>query len=170
MRLSDIMERCRVEDGHWLWVGALSNGKVPRIWAPDYTRGGMTSQPGRRAVWHVKTGKPIPNGWRVFGTCERTDCISPIHLACKEMAQWGRELAASDKRKGSVMHQVASRATGRKRSKLTPEMIQRIKSDPEMGYVLAEELGVSKTTVSKVRRHGCPSFEPVGGLFSGLMQ
>lgn len=169
MKLADIRERCRVEDGHWIWVGAFSRG-VPRIWAPDFSKGGkMSSQPGARAVWHVKTGKPIPAGWRVFATCEVDGCIAPQCIACQHPAERGAQIAATGVLKGSIRHRVNSRKTGRARSKLTPELIERIKTDPEKGYVLAQKLGISKSTVSKVRKHGVPAFEPVGGMFNGLL-
>lgn len=169
MKLNDLKERCRIEDGHWIWVGAFA-GIVPRIWAPDYTKGGaMTSQAGPRAVWHVKTGKAIPEGFRVFRTCDRVGCIAPHCITCQDPTERGREVSASGVLKGSVRHRVNSRKTGRARSKLSPELIETIKTSPELGYVLAGRLGLSKTTVSKVRKHGCPSFEPVGGIFSGLL-
>lgn len=169
MKLADIRDRCRLEDGHWIWTGASSRGTA-RIWAPDHTKGGgMTSQPGARAVWHVKTGQPIPQGFRVFRTCDRRGCIAPQCLVCQPPAQRGQDVAASDTLKGSVRHRVNSRKTGRARSKLNPELIARIKTDPERGYVVARQLGLSKTTVSKVRKHGVPSFEPVGSPFAGLL-
>lgn len=170
MTLNDLMERCRVEDGHWIWIGAASRG-VPRIWAPDFTQaeGRMTSQPGRRAVWHVKTGKPIPEGWRVFGTCDRPDCIAPGHIVCRDPAVEGRKVAASGKLKGRVGRKLAARKTGRARSKLDLQLIEFIKTSPLTGEQVAAQTGLSTTTVSKVRKHGAPSFEPIGGIFSGLL-
>jgi len=168
MKLQDIMDRCRVEDGHWIWGGAMSKG-IARIWAPDFTKGGtMASQPGARAVWHVKTGRAIPAGHRVFRTCDREGCIAPNCITCTAPADRGVEVAASGVLKGSIRKRLASRKTGRARSKLTPALIERIKTDPERGYVLAQQLGISKTTVSKARKHGVPSFQPIGSPFAGL--
>lgn len=167
MTLNDLRDRCFVEDGHWIWSGAFA-GAVPRIWAPDYTKGGkMTSQAGARAVWHVKTGKPIPAGFRVFRTCDRPGCIAPRCIACQDPTERGAEVAASDVLKGSVQRMVNSRKTGRARSKLSPQLIDQILTSPEKGYVLAGQLGLSKTTVSKVRKHRALSFQPVGGIFLG---
>jgi hypothetical protein len=162
MTLDDIRERCRIEGAHWIWVGAESRG-VARIWAPDFTKAGtMQSQPGRRAVWHVKTGKAIPKGWRVFGTCDVPGCIAPGCITCKDPAQRGREVSASGKLKGSILRRVNSRKAGRARSRLTPALIEWIKASPLNGLQVAALAGVGRATVSKVRRHGMPSFEPVG--------
>lgn len=170
MTLDDIKDRCRIEDGHWIWAGASTRG-IARIWAPDFTRhaGGMRSQTGTRAVWHIKTGKAIPTGWRVFITCDRPGCIAPKCLICQDPSERGQEVSASGVLKGSIRHRVNSRKTGRARSKLNPELIAFIKTSPLNGEQVAARTGLSRTTVSKVRKHGVPSFEPVGGIFTGLL-
>lgn len=170
MTLEDLRQRCRMEDGHWIWIGAMSEGR-PKIWAPDHTSGDgqMRSQPGRRAVWHVKHGKALPDGWRVFGTCERGDCIAPHHLEAKEPAEKGAEVAASGKLKGRIVRIAANRAIGRRRSVLNQELIGEILSSNESGEALAARLKIGRTTISKVRMGKSRAFEPVGGLFTGLM-
>ena len=65
--LEEIRQRCVItDDGHWLWKGATRPDGRPNIWAPDYTRGGMATQCGTRAVWHCSTEKAIPEGWRAY--------------------------------------------------------------------------------------------------------
>ena len=73
--LEEIRERCVItEDEHWLWRDALRPDGRPNIWAPDYTRGGMQTQSGPRAVWHCSTGLPISAKWRAYGTCSEPTC------------------------------------------------------------------------------------------------
>jgi hypothetical protein len=171
LALAELRGRCRVDDeGHWLWVGANSDG-YPRIWAPDHTnhRGAMKSQHGRRAVWHLRTGKAIPNGWRVFSTCGVRACINPAHLVCEPTAKHGEKVAASGQFKGVVARIVANRAIGRKRSQLTPELIEVIRSSDATGEALAAELKLHRNIVSKVRNRKALSFDAVGGVFTGLL-
>lgn len=172
MNIEQIKDRCRIDEftGCWLWTGAKSSG-WPRIWAPDYTlhSGELRTQTGRRAVWHVKTGKPIPSGWRVFGTCQARNCVNPAHMICEPTAQQGQKVAASGKLKGNIRRITANRATGRKRSSLSPALIAEILESPETGLQLERRLGVSRTTVSRVRTRKALAFDAVGGLFSGLL-
>lgn len=172
MTLDDIKDRCRIDDdGHWIWTGALSQGKWPRIWAPDHTQPGspMASQTGRRAVWHVSTGKAIPTRWRVFGTCEMDRCLNPKHMECGTTAEWGAHVSNSGIHTGSIRRLNAARQTGRKRSVLTPDTRMEVITSQETGRAVAQRLGISEQTVSKVRRGHTVCFEPAGGLFSGLI-
>lgn len=170
MKIEDIRARCRIEDGHWIWTGATSDGHA-RIWAPDYTlhAGEMRTQTGRRAVWHVKTGKPIAAGWRVFQTCTMPGCIAPHCVEARPVSKQGEIVAASGKLKGRISRIKANRATGRTRSHLTPELIAEIQGSNEKGQQLAARLDLCRTIISKVRRGKALAFEPVGGLFSGLL-
>jgi hypothetical protein len=170
--LDDIKDRCHIDDdGHWIWKGALSDGKWPRIWAPDHTKEGspMATQTGRRAVWHVSTGKAIPTRWRVFGTCEVDRCLNPAHMKCGTTEAWGAQLQKSGIYAGSIRRQAAARQTGRKRSVLTPETYMEIMGSNETGRALAARLEVSEQTVSKVRNGHLVCFDAAGGLFTGLM-
>lgn len=172
MTPDDLKDRCRINDeGCWLWAGAKSKG-VPRIWAPDHTKHGgeKHTQTGRRAMWHVNTGKPIPNGWRVFGTCEEATCINPDHMVCRPVAEQGAKVAKSGKLRGNVRKIAASRATGRKRSHLTPDLISIIRTSPKSGLQLEREMGIDHRTISKVRTGKATAFAPVGGIFSGLLR
>jgi hypothetical protein len=171
MSPEDLRERCRItDDGHWLWAGAVSDG-YPRVWAPDFTRreGGMCTQTGWRAMWHVKTAKPIPNGWRVFRTCNERTCINPEHLVCRPVAAQGALVAKSGKLKNNIRRITANRASGRKRSALTPEQIVYVRASAKTGLELAAEFGVSHQTISKHRSGQRTAFAPVGGIFSGLL-
>lgn len=170
MNLKDIKARCRIDGDCWLWTGALSKG-WPRIWAPDYTLhgGALSTQTGRRAAWHLKTGQPIPSGWRVFGTCTARNCVNPAHMVCEPVADQGAKVAASGRLKGVITRITANRATGRKRSHLSPELIETIRLSNETGLALERKLGVSRSSISRVRTRKTLAFDAVGGLFTGLI-
>lgn len=167
--LAEIRARCVVtEDGHWLWRGALRPSGRANIYAPDYTLGGMKPQVGMRAVWHIQSGKPVPKGWRVFGTCDEMACVAPDHIVCRSDIANGAMQRRTGALRGKTRRILASRATGRARSKLTPELITEIQSSPETGEQLAQRLRLSASTVSKARRGEARSFQGAG-IFSGLL-
>ena len=167
--LEDVKGRCRIDGVHWIWTGALSEGQWPRIYAPDYTDGGkLKSQPGRRAVWHMKTGKPIPNGWRVFG-CDVALCISPACVVCEPPASRGEKIADTGSWKGNPKRIIANRLSGRKRSQLTPVLIAQISTSDKTGVELSAETGISRQTISRVRCGRPNAYTALGGLFTGLV-
>jgi hypothetical protein len=170
MKLSDIKGGCKIEGDCWLWNGATSDG-YPRIWAPDYTlhNGKKRSQVGRRAVWHVKHCEAIPNGWRVFGTCEEPLCLNPAHMDCAPQAEIGKRIAESGKWKNNIKRILANRKTGRERSHFTPETFELATTSSETGVALSRETGVTRQAISKARNGHMRAFLPVGGIFTQLI-
>jgi hypothetical protein len=167
--LADIRDRCCVVDGHWMWKGAFSKGQggQTRIWAPDYTRGGvMYSQPGPRAVWHAKTGSAIPEGNRIFRTCCEVRCVNPDHVACQHVAERGKQIADSGKWKGVPARIVANRTTTQKRSTVTGEALELILKSDLVAREITALTGVGRTTISRLRRGDSPI---ATGIFAGLM-
>ena len=117
-----IKDRCRIDEftGCWLWTGAKSSG-WPRIWAPDYTlhSGELRTQTGRRAVWHVKTSKPIPVRLASVLAPAKPELRQPgAHDLRAHPHSKGQKVAASGKLKGNIRRITANWATGRKRSSL----------------------------------------------------
>ena len=173
MNIEQIKDRCRIDEctACWLWTGAKSSG-WPRIWAPDHTLHGgeLRTQTGRRAVWHIKTGKPIAAGWRVFGTCTARNCVNPAHMVCEPVAVQGQKVAASGKLKGNIVRITANRRTGRAKAGLDAETRKAVRESEESGLALAARLGCSPQTISRIRNGRDLSFQPVGGMFTGLLR
>lgn len=170
--LEDVYGRCVLDEitGCRSWKGCMDK-HGPRIYAPDMRFGGaMKTQYGRRAVWQLVNQRPLPKGWRVFGTCGNLACLAYKHMEASTAAERGRKVAASGKQKGLIKRIVANRQIGRARSVLTPEIVIEIVESVETGLAIAKRLGICRTTISKVRRHGVPSLQPVGGIFTGLMR
>jgi hypothetical protein len=152
-----------------LWAYAKDRG-TPKLQAPDWTKaeGAMRVQTGRRAVRHItKPGEPIPNGWRVYGTCRSSICMNPEHTAEGSTEQWGKQRAATGVLKGDVGKQAQVRAMGRRRSVLTEATFLEVTTSPESGTALAKRLGVSRATISKARLGQMPAFS-AGNPFAGL--
>lgn len=170
--LDDIKSNCEItEDGHWLWRGGLRVDGRPNIYAPDYTRsdGCMQTQAGLRAVWHIINKKPVPAGWRVFGTCEEKACCCPDHIRCAPEADIGAFTRKTKRYKGKTRRILANQATSRKRSRMTPELIEYIQTSPKTGRALAQELGLGESLVSKARRGEYLAFAGAGCMFTGLI-
>lgn len=170
MTLNDIKARCDEVGECWIWNGAhVQGGRYPRIWAPDYTKGGKkTSQHGRRAVWHVKTGQPIPEGWRVFNTCDCLGCLNPDHMKAGPVTSWGEHMAKSGRLKDSIPRRAAARKNGQKRSVFTQETLQAVLTSDLSGTDLSREMGVSRQAISKARNGKMTCFVPIGSPFAGL--
>lgn len=172
MTLDDIRARCFItEDGCWEWRGALSEGRWPRVHAPDLSKPGApkTPQPGRRAVWQMVTGEPIPKGHRVFGTCECDTCLNPEHMDCGTTAKMGRFSRKTGRFKCQPTRIAANRMIGRQRADLTAEQVAAIQLSDEPGTVWAKRLGVSRQTVSRARK-GLMVSLAAANPFAGLVK
>ena len=168
--ITDVKGRCRIDDeGHWIWTGANIDGKHPRVVGPDHTRGGTYTQTGKRAVWHMVKGRPIPAGWRVYSTCNVPLCLNPNHIACGPGTEVGQHWRETGVHKNSIAHKLANRKTSRARSTLTDEKAAEILASNESGAALCRRLGVSRNQVDKLRRGRPQAIQPLGGLFSGLL-
>lgn len=170
--LEEIKGRCVItEDGHWLWRGALRPDGRPNIYAPDYTRaeGDMRTQCGMRAVWHCVNQKAVPEGYRVYGSCDERACCNPAHIKCTSEVDYGAWLRRTGKFKGQTTRILANRAIGRQRAALTSEQITYVQTSEKTGIALAEELGVSTSILSKYRRGESIAVRAAGGMFSGLI-
>lgn len=179
--LDRIKGRCHIDEitGCWEWRGSTtaSNGGLthtPRAWTTDYTLDptGQTKtvQTGNRAAWHAHTGQPIPQGHRVYKNklCANGLCVNPAHLACGTDEQWGKAVAKKGIWKNSARRIKANRATGRKNSHVTPEILAYIQSSEKTGVALAAELGIKPSVVSNARRGRMKSIQS-RNPFAGLM-
>lgn len=175
--LQRILDRCRIDPdtGCWIWSGAISAGHYPRVWAPDHTRlsGRMCTQAGTRGVWHAHTGRPIPQGWRVYHAhCADQLCLNPAHLRCGPTADWGKTVAQHGIWKRQRTRIEANRAIGRARSHVTPELAAEILASHETGAALAARLGIGPGVISKVRTGGmrCHALNAANNPFAALME
>lgn len=170
--------------GCWIWSGAVSNGfprVYGPDWAATIARLDakldaafesphqhskikkalieamepvMDSQPGRRATWQMHSGKPIPSGWRIFGTCLNDLCLNPNHMRCGTGADLGRFTAKVGRFKNQPNRILANRKIGLQRTTLTEDLFNEILLSTETGVELTARTGISRSIVSKVRTGG----------------
>lgn len=165
--IEQIKARCEIDHKCWIWAGGKTGNNVPSIFAPDHTKGGMRTQQGRRAVWHMTSVQPIHPGWVVFGTCDEPLCLNPDHIRCAPRAKHGERMAASGKLKNNTRKIIANRAILRKRASLTLDQITQICLSEETGRAISARLGIPATTISKARRGAYKCYSGIG-MFSGL--
>ncbi|MES2973388.1 MAG: hypothetical protein V4757_07255 [Pseudomonadota bacterium] len=165
-RLESIRGRCRIEaEGdveHWIWTGGKSEGRYPRVWSPDFSRGGkMSAQHAMRAMWQLRMNSPVPDGFRVFKTCDVEGCISCC--LCGTTKQWGKTAT----RLGSYKTVAAAAARARKarsQRKFSDAQILAIQASTDTGLVLAAQLGCWPSVISKARRGEYRVSSPFAGL------
>lgn len=173
--LQDVKDNCRIDYGddgkeHWFWQGASSAGYAA-MRGPDFTKDASgkthTAQRGRRAVWHILTGKPITKGVIIYNTCQEAGCVNPDHLKAGSRARYGRMIAMSGAWRTGVARRMASQKGAKALRKITPEMAHIIIHGVDSSKALALRYGVHTTTINRYRSGARVG---LGGLFSGLMR
>lgn len=163
MTLDRIMQDCVIDGKHWIWKGASGRG-TPRVWSPDLARGGKKqSMAVHRVVWQVLTGKAVPEGHRAYRTCSVPMCVSPECVACGPPKEWGALMSASGRNK-STATSIARLALARRKRLLSDAQILHVQLSEERGDVLAAQLGVSPTLISKARRGHYQTTNPYAAL------
>jgi len=168
--LNDVQDRCYIDDeGHWIWRGPAYQ-RPARISAPNFTTdpsgATMSTQNGKRATWHINTGKPIKPGHQVWSICDQPYCIAPSCLRCGSLETYGAWLRRTGKWKRQHNRILALRRNSDKRRKVTLPVAKLIRLSEQTNAALAEELGLHHYTVGRVRRG---ESKVPGNFFAGLM-
>lgn len=166
-----ILGRCRhdPDTGCLEWAGALSAGQWPRVYVTNTTTGERHTTPGRKGVWMAMTGKPVPNGWRVYGTCTNVKCLEPTHITCGPSANWGKQLRATGHFKNRPARIAANRATGQQRRKVLDAHIPLVREAATLAEA-AQAIGVHVSTISRYRRSLKTVHALTSNPFAGLMK
>ncbi len=118
-------------------------------WAPDVKK----KTTGRRAAVEFKTGKPLPSGWFVWGTCRNALCCNPDHAEHGDSAAYGEAMRRYGWHKDSPAHIRANREMMRAKRKLTEEQAAEIRLSPLSIAKLAKEYGLAKSGIADIK-HG----------------
>jgi hypothetical protein len=124
----------------------------PHWRTPDgYGRTVIGGRGGRNWLAHrwtwTQTNGPIPDGLHVLHHCDNRGCINVDHLFLGTNADNVADRVAKGRtRVGSHPGELNPSA------KLTGEQVDAIRADPRLQYVIAAEYGVSKMTISEVKR------------------
>jgi predicted XRE-type DNA-binding protein len=124
------------DDQHcWEWLGCKSNG-----YGVMCCDGGK--MPAHRYSWRLHHGS-IPDALQVLHRCDNPGCVNPAHLSLGT-AKCNRQ---DSSRKGNMRR---ARLT-KKSTKLTPEIVRQIRSDPRPQRVIAASYGICQGHVSLVK-------------------
>lgn len=150
--LADLRSRCYVDADTkcWHWRGATlkrkGGGQEPRVWMADARK----SETLPRAAWQL-SGKNAPAGrWTCWRTCRSESCGNPAHLMAGTKAEWGAWVKGLGYLRGDPVRSITNRRN-QKNALLTMELAQWARESPQTGAEVAHALGVSDTTVSRVR-------------------
>lgn len=152
--LDDIRARCDVDDetGCWKWKLACSSSaragsRLPVAWSAE--QGRIVSV--LRLAYELG-GKTLHPKWTVWRTCECDLCVNPDHLMGGTKRMWGSWKVRTSRPES--LNQVALRIVSRRArsdKKLTEKDAAYIRASDKTGKELAEQFGVSSTSISRVR-------------------
>lgn len=154
--LSDLRSRCVIDDetGCWMWRGAMSADRTPRVWMPLLRDAEGITTTGARAAW-LLSGRKLPEGhvvWRRIGTCGN-ECINPLHGVCGTRQQMHAAIARDGRMKGNPLR-AAVNARNRVRMMLSPEIVRLGEAMYEAGALQKEvkaALGIGNASAKKIR-------------------
>lgn len=166
---SDVKAACRIDEGgHWIFAGCSDNFGGLYIQAPDFTADASgaieRSQRARRAVWHIKTGLPIPRGHHIYSKCGIDRCVKPACLLCLTPHANGVRLQDSGQLRGSVARRLVARSNNSGQRKISDEDASAIRASSLPIQALAKQYEVHVSTIFRIR-----SGSHLLNMFSGLM-
>lgn len=135
------MQRVRKTDSCWLWLGSKDRDGYPLFMAEI---NGERFRKGHRVSYAMFRGK-VGNGILVCHTCDNPSCVNPDHLF----------LGTSDDNMKDKAAKGRSRVPQGEKSphaKLTQEQAQAILIDARPYIAIANEYGISATTVGSIKQ------------------
>lgn len=124
------------ESGCWLWIGNVGASGYGRI------KVGRKTTAAHRASYEFHYG-PVPEGMFVCHKCDTPSCVNPNHL----FVGTPKDNTADAVRKGR--HPAAETHN---KAKLTWEQAEEIRISEEDARVVARRIGVSFSTIYRVRQ------------------
>lgn len=113
----------------------------------QFTHGKGVLLKAHRVAYEIHNGA-VPAGMFVCHTCGNAACCNPAHLYAGTPADnWG-----DTRRMGRAHAFEVVRGEDAPAAKLTDAVVQQIRDSDESGGVLSRRFGVSRTTISHIRR------------------
>jgi predicted XRE-type DNA-binding protein len=134
-----IKQRIKIRGECWAWTGAKTKSGYPTI-KVGRGRANAKTQAVHRLMWEHFYQQEIPDGMFVMHSCDTPSCVNPLHLSIGTHA----ENMADMSQKGRARSGLA---------KLDADSIQaaqRLRSVGMMHKDIANEIGVSRSSVTKL--------------------
>jgi Autographiviridae endonuclease len=140
-RIESHIERV-TESGCWLWTGSLDGSGYGVMNVGSRSDGSRRQVRAPRLAWQLHVG-PVPRGMHVLHRCDVRACANPAHLFL------GTNLDNIADRHGKGRTLAGEQHAN---AKLDAGKVRLIRASTEHAYRLAPQLGVSATTICRVRR------------------
>ena len=133
-----ILSRCRRDgSGCWIWLGRADHGGYGKLRRREGDR--RVEYVAHRVSWEVFRG-PIPAEMCVLHRCDRPACVNPEHLFLGTRKDNAHDMLSK------------GRARGAGTPWLGADVAAEIRSSDLTHAELAARYGVTRTTISRVRR------------------
>lgn len=130
-------------EGCWLWTAGCYKNGYGQFCVQRFAASQINTQAHR--VAYVLAKGDIPQGRVVMHSCDVRNCVNPDHLTLGDQSENVRDAAA----KG---HYCGSRSARPSLQKITDAQVREIRASQDACVSLAKRYGVTKTTISLIRR------------------
>ena len=155
--LADIHARCEEVGECWEWQRYINTFGVPQVGFRGMPR------PARRVAWEMVNGT-VPNGKVISHTCGNFRCVNPAHA---HPVTPRAVLKKNHDNSNATLRAARISATKRAQMGISADVVAAIKADPNAHVTSqAQELGVSRATIYKVRKQAAAN-SPWAGLLMG---
>jgi len=128
----------------WLWLGARLPSGYGRLFL--FKKNGIPYSRGAHRIAYTLLVGDIPNGLLVCHKCDNPPCCNPDHLFLGTYKTNGQDMVL---KKRNFTPACKGEANGK--SKLTNQLIQKIRFSKLPSRQLAKELGICKSSINYVR-------------------
>ena len=146
-----LRERTEEEGDCLLWTGVYASG-TPIVYVPLAEHGGQKRYITVRKAMLQAHGTKMRQGLYAIVSCGNPQCVAPAHVRPATASQLGRRNAASGNLQDPVRRAKIAR-TRQEQGKLTCGVVDAIRASDEPQRLLAKRYGVSKSTISQIKRH-----------------
>ena len=160
--LETIMQRTQEVGDCVEWQGYVANR------SPQVSHGGKITTV-RKLIRELQ-GRPTPMGVFVSATCGNHLCVNPAHLIDRTMSQHAKMMSSKIDYDAPVrIAKLQKSAAGRR--KISDEGVAAALSDPRSSRAVADEHGVHKSLIARIRRgQAHRQLNAKTNFFAGLMR
>jgi hypothetical protein len=155
--LARLKLRCKIDEITECWNWSMSvcksnglpivNARFP--WDSDRK---IWKTTGKRAAVLFKIGRPLKNGWFVWGTCANPICCNPEHAEYGDADAYGKAKRDYGWHKNKPAHYIANRQTAAKKRKLTDQQADEIRESNLSEKALSKIYGLSPSGIGAIKR------------------
>lgn len=134
------------------WTGARVRGRYGKFGVGSETDRSVATAVAHRVAYELAFGA-IPDGLHVCHKCDNPPCCNPAHLFLGTNMENRRDMTAKGRHLAGYLSPKHSKGEQVNTAKLTPKQVAGIRANvAESGPSLAARLGVTASTIHKVRR------------------